>query len=166
MFDFTDAHLVVLLDNLNASKLDDSWARALNIKDKEGSGRGAHFIRTELEKLKTSGKRTGEGEWLGQWLGRAMEQDREGRIIPYGLRERDIIQYIPVDRLLPGADSWREVTAEWRRAPRRGDELPSLKKWLYETKGVKTNAEHLRNAALDVPAPSDLSCDALVTPRG
>ena len=71
---------------------------------------------------------------------------------PYGLAARDIIEYLPVEVLVPGCagKSWGELRHEHDAAEGRWDRskgLHDFKNWLRHTYGADTSVGNIRKAA-------------------
>jgi hypothetical protein len=97
---------------------------------------------TQLEELK-GGKLTSEEQTAVAILRQGFESGTWNRVAVFGFSKPDIIQYLPVQQLVPEAHSWRQLTAEWRHTPSR----PTYKDWLVQTKGATLSEARLRAAA-------------------
>lgn len=151
LFEFTRAHLIGLVDNQRAAVLADTWASAL-----EAAAQGDVEAATRIV-LDGIGRSESEAVFITNWLTAALEKGLEGRISPYALELPDIIEYLPVDRLIPGANSWSALrdmhSAERLKAPART--ARDFKAWLGARFAVTLNASMLRNAADGLPVPRD-----------
>ena len=68
LFDFTGAHIFVLIDNMQARAIHDVWERAQLELLTEGAGQAGVNLRRAL------GRSTGERKFLAQWMSRALER--------------------------------------------------------------------------------------------
>jgi len=68
------------------------------------------------------------------------------RLAVHVLAKPDIIQYLPVGMLVPGATSWESLVADWRKAPSSGDE-GGFKSWLRTERQASFSESTLRKAA-------------------
>ena len=84
-----------------------------------------------------------EEQHLYEMCRRAIEAGHPDRVEIFGFARRDIIEYLPVDRLVPGATTWAELTAAWDRSL-------SFKQWLRKQQGAKISVEQLRRAARSI----------------
>jgi hypothetical protein len=124
LFDFTDAHLFVILDNLDPAEVASIWSQAQVNSMTNDLGSAGELLRAGLWKSND------EKAWLGQWLSRALETNRHPRVTPFGLVKADIIEYLPVQSLVPNAESWETLRAEHRRVVERGSKYRDFKQWL------------------------------------
>lgn len=158
LFDLSDAHLVAVLDNVRTEEITAAWMEA-QTRYLSGDGESAiEYLNGEFNKYKGK-KGKEEYEWIGTWLNRALQKGVAARINPWGLKARDIIEYLPVEVLVPKAGkSWDELRHEHDTA------LPSLDKtkrlhefkvWLTYTYGADTSVSNVRRAATsmtEIPA--------------
>ena len=151
LFDFSDAHVFVLLDNIAREEIADAWLDAQARYLADGHQLAGDELRDRL------GRKPEERQFLGTWLSRALEKGRHERVTPYGLKERDIIEYLPVQALVPGESGWPGLRAEHARAVEAGDKRRDFKTWLTGAKKARITPETLQTAALDTPAPSEVA---------
>lgn len=152
LYHYTSAHIVVLLDNLQRESVSEGWAKA-----KAAALRGEtaaaveellHSIRTRDER----GKRIDEAQFIVDWLRQGIEQGAAGRLTPEGMSRADIIEYLPIERVITGYSSWDELRAEHQTERASKKESPSdFKRWLELRKGLSFDAESLRSFAADRP---------------
>jgi hypothetical protein len=150
LFDFSDAHVFVLLDNIAREEIADAWLDAQARYLADGHQLAGDELRDRL------GRKPEERQFLGTWLSRALEKGRHERVTPYGLKERDIIEYLPVQALVPGESDWPSLRAEHARAVEAGDKRRDFKTWLTGAKKARITPETLQAAALDTPAPVEV----------
>lgn len=150
LFDFTDAHLFVVLDNVDAEDIRSAWLDAEARYLADGAAVASEQLRGRL------GSGSDEAEWLAQWLSRALERGRQERVTPYGLRQGDIIEYLPAHRLVPGASDWPSLRQEYAKAREAGAPQKDFKKWLNAAKKAHFDADSIQSAARDTPTPAEL----------
>lgn len=149
LFDFTDAHLFVVLDNLEADEVREIWSEAQATYLANDADVAGELLRA-WAKLDKSSK---EKEWLTQWLSRALEKGRRERVTPFGLRKADIIEYLPVERFVPNGRSWEALRKEHRQAAELKREYKDFKQWLTLKYKARFNPNVIVAAAeaADVP---------------
>ena len=158
LFDYTDAHVVVLVDGTQRERIAEAWQAA---KQDFYVGGVETAKGTLLSKLN---KRDGEEAFVRQFLIGALEKDGGAiveRLDPEALSAPDILDYLPVEVFIPAAVSWTSLRVE-REALRESD--PSIAKdfktWLrVERKyGVDVHSPKLiaRAVATLASVPSDL----------
>ena len=138
LFDFTEAHIVALVDNLKADTVSTAWAEALALRDSDGPEAAGDLLRQRL-----SASQASENKFLAGFLSRAIDRGREARVSPFALSLPDIPWYLPVDSFVPDARSWAELDARRRKAAPD----TALKAWLEQTHPTcKFDDETLRAA--------------------
>lgn len=153
LFDLTDAHLVAVLDDIRIHEVNEVWNEAVKLwKSNEQD-----LAMTRLTSA-FRGRQGSEYEWITNWLGRALKHQVHSRIEPYGFRARDIIEYLPVEVMVPEAEkSWEDLRREHDQAipsldKRKG--LHNFKQWLSRTYKADMSVSAIRRgaeAATDVP---------------
>jgi hypothetical protein len=138
------------LDNLDAEEIRAAWLDAEARYLADGSVVASEQLRGRL------GNGSTEREWLAQWLSRALERGRHERVTPYGLRQGDIIEYLPAHLLVPGAADWSSLRQAHSQALGAGAPQKDFKKWLSASKKAQFNAETIQRAAMDTPTPAEL----------
>jgi hypothetical protein len=88
LFDYTPAHIFVMLDNVRTGELTNTWNGALKQLDR---GRRDLAV-AALDRAQCM--RTEEGRKLREVLQAAMENHEAERITPHGLTAEDIIEYL------------------------------------------------------------------------
>jgi len=148
LLDFTDARIVIALDHTHTS-LVAAIDSVTEMAHKGDIARARQQIQdvTRLVKVK-GGELTGEEQTAVAIVRQGFEFGTWNRVAVFGFSKPDIIQYLPVQQLVPEAHSWRQLTAEWRRAPSR----PTYKDWLVQAKGATLNEARLRAAARHLTA--------------
>lgn len=105
LYDFTDASIVTVIDNLSPTHVQSTWAEAQSLAITEGTQRAGEYLRHQLP----ASKEHIENKFLREFLSRALEMGVESRVTPYPLSKRDILMYLPVDALIPRATSWDQI---------------------------------------------------------
>lgn len=149
LFDLSDAHLVAVLDNVRAEEIKDTWLEAQTRFLSGGADDSIEFLSKAFSQRKGD-----EYGWITKWLSRALKHGVHGRIDPFGLAARDIIEYLPVEALIPNAGkTWDELRMEHDLAlPNldRSKGLHDFKRWLTKAYGADTSVSSVRRAAADV----------------
>ncbi|MBC7518099.1 MAG: hypothetical protein H7248_04325 [Microbacteriaceae bacterium] len=153
LFDFTDAHVVALLDNQRVEAIDKAW-QAANVLLL--SGLRSEAIDAVLSGL---GRESAEAEFMGQWLAGAITHGLESRVTPWGLEARDVIEYLPIGRVVVSDQhSWTALRAAHAQA--RKDKptktAKDFKQWLKDNHRADFSPENLRNSIdLSTPVPPE-----------
>ena len=159
LFAHTDAHVVAVLDNMRASRLQEVWARAVELALQGETSAAKDVV---ISGLPDDRKRKGdEAGYMRSWLTKAIDAGLEARATPYGLEEVDIIRYLPVEKFVPGVESWQQLDLQHQEelASARPDKRPpsDFKKWLAARWKVDINAAALREAASGMRVPRDFN---------
>lgn len=139
LFRFMEASVIIVLDGLDGRRVSRAWEEAVSLK-REGKSKEADASLRQIGK-------TGRGQepkLLQTFCANALSEAPE-RVAVFGFRKRDIIEYLNVDDVVPGAKSWHALFQEWRRA-REEVGWRGYKKWLRESKEASLNATGLRDA--------------------
>lgn len=124
LFKFSRAQLVALLDNQPAEHLQETWQRSRQVALESGVQAATQILVDGLDDSE-------EARFFKNWLALALERGEDARIHPYGLAARDVIEYLDVTRLVPGAQSWDELRLEHDEAKAQGKGAArDFKKWL------------------------------------
>lgn len=163
LWNFTDAHLFVLLDHLASTTVEEIWAQSLGWW-RQAEEEEAQAVLEGLNSLQGSGQ--AEIKAVRELLGHALESSSPERLNVLGLRAKDILNYFhPKEVVVLGGDSiaeepdrdraWRKLEARWRKAGSQ----PSFKSWLcLEYPGTEISPRILENAIRQWDSiPSDLS---------
>ena len=93
-----------------------------------------------------------EAQWLYE-AGRAtLKRGQIDRIEIVGLDRPDIINYLPVESIVPGAVGWKQLADEYFR----GDTSITFKQWLRSAKGASFDAAKLGEIAAGLSDLGDL----------
>jgi hypothetical protein len=136
LWEFTDAQVAVVLDNLQAAGIDPIWRSA---EELAAAGRMGE-AEAALDKL--ANLPGGEPMWLRDLLTLAIHGSSMYRLHPMPLSQPDVICYLPAERIVPGATR-DELITEWRAAfP--GRTATDLKPWLKDSRGVRVGRSAIR----------------------
>jgi hypothetical protein len=138
LIDFTDALIVILLDNTNGPRLCELWDEARRIAD-GGRPDEAH----ELLLARTKGGATNEEKRILECLIRSLDNGVWSRVSAFGLSLADIPQYLPVGAIVPQATSWPELRVDHAQQ----DKITDFKKWLTLKRHADFSEDALRRAA-------------------
>jgi len=149
LFDLSDAHLVAVLDNVRTEEISVVWVEAQTRYLSGNPEAAIEYLQGEFQKYKGK-KGKEEYGWIGTWLNRALKKGVAARMNPWGLMARDIIEYLPVEVLVPKAGkSWEELRHEHDTAlPSldRTKRLHEFKTWLEFAYGADTSVSNVRRA--------------------
>ncbi len=154
LYDFTDAQIIALVDNVPGSDILEAWHDAISAAKIGGAPAAGDELRS------TIGTSSAEREWLAQSLSRALELGQEARVTPYGLAEPDVLDYLPVGCFVPQAASWRELRSQHQNEIAENTRgLPKdFKKWLTHTFHTTFDHDTIQVAAATVTeVPADIS---------
>lgn len=136
LFDFSDARIVALLDNMDAGRVHSLWNRARDLAATGQVDEAGALVRSELPR-----HGSGENRFLSQFLTRALEGGEHERVGAWGLHKEDIVLYLP-----PEAFGIRRT---WEDALSTFDASAgvSLKPWLGKKYGADFSLANVRKAA-------------------
>lgn len=148
LLDMSNAHLLVVVDNVGAADLEPVWTRTV------ASFAGGDFksTRRAIRELRDFG--SAESGWLADLAQRCFDSGRFDRVSLFSLGAIDIIAYLDPSSF--GLDqTWDEILAEYRKSMHR---VP-LKDWLRENKKASTSVQKVAAGARRLDAtklPDDL----------
>ncbi|MFX1818461.1 AAA family ATPase [Pseudarthrobacter sp. CC4] len=149
LFDLSDAHLVAVLDDVRSQEIEDAWLEAQTRYLASGSEDAIDFLSQAFKQRKGD-----EYGWLVQWLSRALAKGVHSRVEPHGFTARDIIEYLPVEQLVPGAHkTWSDLRREHESAVQsldRSKGLHDFKRWLTQSYGADISLTNVERAAKSV----------------
>lgn len=161
LFDYTDAHVVVLLDAIDAGDVSRAWARALETAQSADAGRAGIVLREALP------GNSAEMRWMREFLSKAIDRGVHDRLTPFGLQALDVIDYLPSERLVTPPAPWSQLRDEWKASGTSKD----FKGWLASLGRASFAPDRLRAAAQSLDhVPDELValanlCAALRQPR-
>lgn len=147
IWDYTDADVVVVLDNIAASEVVPLWDRARDAASR-GSHKEAQQALYELERLPG-----GEPRWLREFLSRTLAAGDWERLHVAPLKEPDIVCYLPPDEL-GLAETWDQLIADWRRSSNGA--ARDLKGWIKENRRVRIPLTKIKKAVASAVPTRDM----------
>ncbi|HVE26546.1 MAG TPA: hypothetical protein VNC22_14130 [Sporichthya sp.] len=148
IWDFTDAAIVLVLDNIARASIQPVWDKAQAAIARGGT-------ESAIRALVPLGKLPGaEARWLQNLLTRAIRARRAHRIRLETLSAPDVICYLPADEFVPGA-TWDELLTEWR-ASFDGREPTNLKAFLTNRHGVQFTTNQIARIATRAKPDAEL----------
>ncbi|MBC7596039.1 MAG: AAA family ATPase [Kineosporiaceae bacterium] len=152
LFKYTDATVVALLDNISSDAVRECWDLAQSTTLLEGVEAGKQVIVNGIA------GQSEESRFLREWLTSAIDNGLESRLMPIGLSARDVIEYLPVALMVPGAPNWEALRREHAEERESGTGIPGdFKKWLSIRKQIDVNESLIRLALESASsAPSEL----------
>jgi hypothetical protein len=103
IFDFTDAVIVSLLDNIDSKDVENVWSESKKLAQSGRIIEAGQYVRHSLP-----GSKSGENVFLSQFLTLALANGQHERVEVWGLSKPDIVFYFePLDFGLK--KSWREL---------------------------------------------------------
>lgn len=154
LFDFTDASVLVVLDNVREAEAQRCWTEA---REQIRKGNRAAATRALEPLLKLPGWESG---WLHELGRRSVETEVLTRLHLFGFSQPDIICYLPASQLVPHATSWSELLGEYQtfKKSHRGD----FKEWLRTTQSVNVSRRSIERATRAITeVPDELTSLAL-----
>ena len=165
LFDFTDAVVIPVLDNLSAAQVADTWDDAVSLAAVDGPVAAKTHILQELPK-----KRSAENKFMGEFLCAAIDHGVESRVRPFGLSRRDILTYLPVAAFTTKVASWDDILAQFEEARSAGaTSMTDWKAWAAKVLDVKIDHETILDGLHRLDRlPEDFAllqtlCDAVVS---
>jgi hypothetical protein len=149
IFKYTPAHMFVMLDNLSTQQIADTWTEARELAASGGIERAKALVVEQI-----SGKKV-EGRALREILTAALEDGEADRLTPYGMSLPDILDYLPVRKLVPGKKTWAELRAQHDAEKGSTPEFRDFKNWLRKARGADLSDDGIREAvsSMDVLPP-------------
>ncbi|MBH0083782.1 ATP-dependent endonuclease [Salinibacterium sp. SWN167] len=149
LFEYTNATVVALLDNMVAESVRDSWQQAQLARMTDGVTAAKQIVVDWF-----AGDKSEESRYMSGWLTSALDAGLESRLLPYGLSARDVIEYLPVSEIVPGAVTWEALHHEHQtdRALKKGHPN-EFKPWLKTRKGVAVTEKLIQSALDAAPEP-------------
>lgn len=117
IFEFSDAPVISLLDNIDAQTVTNLWKEAREMAGKGEVIEAGKYVRSRLP-----GAKSGENVFLSQFLTLALANGQHERVEVWGLSKADIVLYLPPSEL-GLKKSWDALLEE------RKPTDPSIKEW-------------------------------------
>lgn len=180
LFDYTDAHVVPILDNVDNVRLKEVWESAEIEVAALGPQEARRHLLSRLRPEPTQGtqrRSSLENEALAEWMAAALDRGLRPRVTPASLSKADIVLYLPIEcfstsRLKRrGIHSWDELIGIWQ-AETEEDPRGNWKPWAQRVLGLDFSDGRLLDAARsleDVPDDFQIlarECTEIVTGAG
>jgi hypothetical protein len=140
IFDFSNAKISIILDNLEIDEVQKIWKEAIQMTDRNELDEAKKFI---LRKL-PAGDRI-ENKFLREFMNRVLEENLTERIELFGMSKKDIIEYLPSDYFITGSN-WGSLTQEFKGQKEEKD----FKKWLGKKYKADFSSENIRKAVQEM----------------
>ena len=140
IFDFSNAKIAILLDNLEIDEVQKVWKEAIEMTDRNELDEAKKFILSKLP----AGERI-ENKFLREFMTRVLEENLTERINLFGMSKKDIIEYLPANFFIPGSD-WDSLTQEFKEQKEEKD----FKKWLVKKYKADFSSESIRKAVQEM----------------
>lgn len=150
----SDSPVMVALDNLDADWVAAYWGELC-------AAEGSPERFDEITRRYFAERRRSEEHFLKGYCRAAAQLGQTHRFGVYGFQEADIQEYLPVGMLVPGAESWQQLRADFAGQKKH----TSFKPWIKAKFGIEFDEMSLRAAARALDAvPEDFQrlCDELV----
>ena len=143
LFKYTSATVIVVLDNaVDGSRLERVWTSVRNAYRQHPPG-ALGTLHREFGDMAKKAAGAGKGlKHLRSLCESALAKKMDGRVEIFGFSKGDIIEYLPVNKLVPGDASWSELRAEWEQVLGR----PDFKEWLRRSRQADINRDSIRAA--------------------
>jgi energy-coupling factor transporter ATP-binding protein EcfA2 len=143
VFDFTEADIFAVMDNLEAEEVRDVWNKSVNICKESNYVKAGDYLRANLPN-----KETGESKFLSEFLTRALESNEYARFDVYGLSKPDIILYFS-ESSFGLNESWQELRNQYfdkKNTWTQKQAFMDFKTWLKKTKGGRVGIGEIERA--------------------
>jgi hypothetical protein len=140
IFDFSEAKIAVLLDNLEIDLVQKIWNDAIEMTDKNELAEAKKYVLKNLP----AGDRI-ENKFLREFMNRVLEENLTERIQLFGMSKKDIIEYLPANYFISGAN-WVSLTQEFKDQKEEKD----FKKWLVKKYKADFSSENIRKAVQEM----------------
>jgi ABC-type multidrug transport system ATPase subunit len=143
VFDFTEADIFAVMDNLEAEEVQNVWNQSIKICKESNYVNAAGYLRNNLPN-----RDSGESKFLSEFLTRALESNEYERFDVYGLTKPDIILYFPESSFFL-KESWDNLRVEYttqKNAWTGKQSFVDFKSWLKKNKGAKVGVGEIEKA--------------------
>jgi predicted ATPase len=141
LYDFTDAHIFVMLDALDSVEVSRIWHEACRLA-KNGSHTDAiTYVLDGMRQFKAD-----EAGMMSSFMTRAIERGLEQRHSPVTLNAKDILEYLPVEKFVAGASSWDDLRDECQSSISSDFSGTQFKNWLRNAKKADLSEANIRLA--------------------
>jgi len=139
LYDFTDAHLFVLIDALRSDGITAIWQYSVQMAKTGPLSDAIVHLDSHLRALKID-----EANALAAFATRALERGMDARHTPLSLSAPDILDYLPVNEFVANAESWESLRDELNRSSGSIQSGSKFKTWLVNSKNADLSPEHIR----------------------
>ena len=139
IFDYTDAPVLVVIDNIKQALIQPLWEQAVSHAAKGRTKEAVAALRP-LE-----GVEGGEARWLREFGEQAVRSGRLDRLNVFGLGQPDILCYLDPAAFLRGSQDWPDLFSQWQAAKRTGDRR-DFKQW-FRARGATISVARAARAA-------------------
>lgn len=139
---FSNVPVIAVLDNLNADRVRNFW------NEIQTSDAVEH---DDIVKRYFSRKKSDEEQFVINFCRRVKAAGHPERFEVFGLSKGDIPEYLPVEAIVPGAESWEALRAEFDSQSRQAN----FKTWLRGRYGVEIDQQALNRGLADLSAVPD-----------
>jgi len=146
LFKYTDARLVVVLDNEDTGRVQGIWERACAAADE-----GVDYF--EILDEFTEGGWTSEAKFLSEYCALAITLAARGRISFFTLSKPDIPEYLPVTSFVPEMKkrrSWEQLRESYVAATNSSKKPPNFKNWMVSQHHARYDEATLRAAVREL----------------
>ena len=147
IFRYTQAHLFIMLDNLDTDRVAAVWTDAKLTAVSQGTEAAKSLV---IERM--AGKKV-EERALREVLTAALEDDQKDRITPHGMSRPDILDYLAAEKLVPGKRDWTELRAEHVTQRNSSSKFKAFKSWLEKVHKADLTDSSIREAAQSIDEP-------------
>lgn len=152
LYEFTDAVLFPILDDLMLGPVTEMWGRHVVGARIRPASQVTEELRADLRNLVGKG-----GEFLDEFLSTSIADGMFERVQPLGIPQTDVLECLPVRAFVPKAASWADV----RDAARRGNggaevSETKFKHYLEKVHKADLSPEHLEHLARTSPVHPDI----------
>ncbi len=138
IFNFSDAVIISLLDNINSAEVNVIWQEAKKLADTGKLIEAGQYVRTSLPRDKS-----GENVFLSQFLTLALANGEYERVEVWGLSKPDIVHYFD-PRNFGVSQSWEELITAHTTSD------PSFKIWASKKFGANFDLQTIDRASRSV----------------
>lgn len=143
--DFSDAPVLVMLDNLDSERIGRFWSCLQDARADEIDA---------LVRACFTGKQSSEEQFVISFARRVVASGQPDRFHVHAMSKPDIPEYLPVEYLVPEAASWEELREQFNAQTKIG----SFKPWLKSRHGVEYTDETLTRACQELDhLPADFT---------
>lgn len=152
LFEFTDALLFPLLDDVALDPLLNVWRDAEATTKRVSVDKAVDQLVAALRAI--PGKGT---EYYSAFLTTALRRGIQHRVVPLGVAQTDILLYLPVEEFVPGAESWENLREALERDMKGVEPSETeFKRWLESAKRADLGPENVGKIARRAAPHRDL----------